>query len=125
MSLSVNFLIVSSVFMDEFHAIFAIYIKRTSILYGSPFQALLMTICIKPCADNGFSQLYALSILSGFSSSSVRRSSGDVGNPNGIPPIGVLGFTILPAGFGPGTTCFGYGALYLNPPGTSIDPIKV
>ena len=101
------------------------YINNKSILYGSPAQALLITMCIKPCAERGCSQLKALSILVGFPSLSISRSLGDVGKPSGIPSNGLFALESFPAGFGPGTTCFGKGGLYLKPPGVSIDPKKI
>jgi len=54
-----------AVFIAEFHAMLAMYIKRVSIEYGFAFQALAMTICIMPCAAIGASQEKALSMRKG------------------------------------------------------------
>jgi hypothetical protein len=55
-SVSVSILMVSVVFIDEFQLMFAMNINRTSIGYGSPAQALRMTMCIMPWAASGASQ---------------------------------------------------------------------
>ncbi len=78
-SLSASIRIVSALFIAEFQAMLAIYIKSVSIGYGSPFHALVMTICIMPCAAIGASQENALSMRKGRPSASRSRSSGDSG----------------------------------------------
>ena len=55
----------SAVFMLEFHAMLAMNSSSVSIGYGSRFTALVITMCINPCADNGVSHEYALSMRSG------------------------------------------------------------
>ena len=77
-----------------------------SISYGSPATAFVTAICIKPWLAIGASQEYALSILKGFPSSSIARSSGSVGKPNGKLSSGCPGTTFLP-GFIGGTICLG------------------
>ena len=57
--------IVSAVFIAEFQATLAMYIKSVSIGYGSPFQALAMTMCIMPWAAIGASHENALSMRPG------------------------------------------------------------
>ena len=55
---------------------FAMYMNSVSIWYGSPAQALVMTMCIMPCAASGASQVNALSMRIGVPSSSSSRSCG-------------------------------------------------
>ena len=43
------------VFMVEFHAMLAMKIIKVSMRYGSPRVALVITVCIRPCADSGAS----------------------------------------------------------------------
>ena len=50
--------------------------------YGSPRQALVMTLCIRPCTASGYSHENALSMRTGLPSSSTNRSSGDAGQPS-------------------------------------------
>ncbi len=52
-------------FIDEFHAMLAMYMNSVSIWYGSPAWALAITVCISPCADIGASQVNALSMRTG------------------------------------------------------------
>ena len=42
-------------FIEEFQLMFAMYMNSTSTGYGSPFAALVMTICISPWAAIGAS----------------------------------------------------------------------
>ncbi len=69
----------SAVFMLEFHAMLAMNSSSVSMRYGSPLAALLITMCITPCADSGVSHEYALSMRSGLPSRSMTSSSGRVG----------------------------------------------
>jgi hypothetical protein len=46
---------VRAVFIDEFHAMFAMNSISVSIGYGSPSTALRITMCIMPCAAIGLS----------------------------------------------------------------------
>ena len=58
--LSVSMRRASLVFIDEFHAMFAMNSISVSIGYGSPRQALVMTLCIMPCTASGYSHENAL-----------------------------------------------------------------
>ena len=40
-----------AMFIDEFQPMLAMYMNSTSIGYGSPRAALVITMCIRPCAD--------------------------------------------------------------------------
>ena len=55
----------SAVFIVEFHAMLAMKISSVSIGYGSPRQALVMTLCIMPCTASGYSHENALSMRTG------------------------------------------------------------
>ncbi len=90
-SLSLSILRTSTVFIVEFHAMLAMKISSVSILYGSPRQALVMTLCIRPCTDSGYSQEKPLSMRTGLPSSSTNRSSGSAGQPSAMPSSGVFG----------------------------------
>ena len=83
----------ADVFMVEFHAMLAMNRSSVSIGYGSPRQALVMTLCIRPCADSGCSQEKPLSMRTGSPCSSTKRSSGPSGQPSGAPSSGVFGLT--------------------------------
>ena len=98
---------VSPGFIDEFHAMFAMYMNNVSILYGSPAQALAITMCIMPCAASGASQVNALSMRIAVPSSSNSRSCGPCGKPSAIPGIIVFGLLPLPTGAPAGG--FGFG----------------
>src|SRR5918996_723640 len=75
-SLAVSISIVPAVFMAEFQAMFAMYMNRVSIGYGSPLWALVITRCNRPWAASGASQENALSMRKGRPSGSIKRSSG-------------------------------------------------
>ena len=87
-SRSVSMAAVSAVFMAEFQAMFAMYMKRVSMGYGSPAQALRITVCIIPWAAIGASHENALSILVGRPAASTSKSSGPRGKPSGGPGMG-------------------------------------
>jgi hypothetical protein len=53
------------VFMVLFQAILAMNIIKVSMRYGSPRVALVITLCIRPCADSGCSQEKAWSMRMG------------------------------------------------------------
>ena len=107
-----------------FHAMLAMKISSVSSLYGSPRQALVMTLCIRPCTDSGYSQENALSMRTGVPSLSTNRSSGSAGQPSARPSSGLPGRT--PSGpfgvFAQGGIGRGNGALWRNPPGRSMVP---
>ena len=81
------------VFMVEFHAMFAMKISSVSRRYGSPLIALVMTLCISPCADSGCSHEKPLSMRIGLPSSLSASSSGCAGKPSGAAGSGVFGCT--------------------------------
>src|ERR1700730_7772539 len=112
-SLSVSIRIVSAVFIAEFQAMLAMYMKSVSMEYGSPFHALAMTMCIRPGAAIGASQEKALSMRKGWPDASMIRSSGESGYPSGTPGNDFPGTTCSgrPAGLGPGGAGFGCGDL--------------
>ena len=87
------------VFIEEFHAMLAIKRINVSMEYGSALTALVITMCIAPCAANGDSHEYALSILSGRPSASMARSSGRVGKPSGDLESGVSGASMIAPSF--------------------------
>ena len=89
--LSFSILRTSAVFMVEFHAMLAMKISSVSMRYGSPRQALVMTLCISPCTDSGYSQEKALSMRTGLPSSLTNRSSGSAGQPSAMPSSGWFG----------------------------------
>ena len=95
--------------MAEFHAMLAMYMNSTSMGYGSPRQALPITMCISPCADRGASHENALSIRMAVPSSSTSRSSGPWGKPKCGPGSGRLGLTSpgRPVGRGSESNPFG------------------
>lgn len=76
------------VFIDEFHAMLAMYMNSVSILYGSPACAFEMTMCISPCADIGLSQVNALSMRAAVPSGFSARSSGPWTKPSAGRPAG-------------------------------------
>ena len=104
---------VPAVFIDEFQPMLAMYRNSRSTGYGSPAQALRITMCIRPWAATGASHEYALSIRRGLPSASTSRSSGPIGKPSGGPASGVFGATwpALPAGRTGGGTGRGKGGL--------------
>ena len=117
----------STVFIVEFHAMLAMKISNVSIGYGSPRQALVMTLCIIPCTASGYSHENALSIRTGVPSSLTNRSSGSAGQPSPRPSSGVSGRiasgvlgVLAQGGIGRGN-----GALCRKPPGRSIVPSSV
>ena len=91
--LSSSILRTSTVFIDEFHAMFAMKIISVSMGYGSPRHAFVMTLCITPCTASGYSHENALSMRTGAPSSSMKRSSGAAGQPSGPLASGVFGLT--------------------------------
>ena len=123
--MSVIYFMAFSTFIDEFHAIFAIYINKTSILYGSPAQALWSAICIIPCIASGYSHEKALSSLVGSPFSSTAKSSGPDGNPSGSKGNDPNGSAALLAIFLWGGHGLGNGGLYRNAPGQSIAPSTI
>ena len=110
--------------MLEFQAMLAMNSSSVSIGYGSPRQALPITLCIRPCADNGYSHEKPLSIRTGSPSSSTHRSCGDSGQPSGGASSGVFGLIDCGplGGRALGGTARGYGALCRKPPGRSMVP---
>ena len=112
-SLSVSISTVSAGFMAEFQLMFAMYRNKVSMGYGSPLQALWMTICIMPWAASGASHENALSMRPGVPSASIIRSSGPAGKPSGGPASGVPGATWSgrPVGLIVGGQGFGKGGL--------------
>ena len=102
----------------------AMKMNRVSIGYGSPRQALVMTLCIRPCTDRGYSQEKALSMRTGPPSASTNRSSGLAGQPSGMPSSGVFGCTACGplGGLAQGGIGRGNGALWRKPPGRSMVP---
>ena len=112
------------VFMVEFQAMLAMKISSVSSRYGSPRVALVITVCIRPCADSGCSQENAWSMRIGVPSSSIASSSGLAGKPSGAALSGVFGLImsgeLKARKFG--TMWRGYGALWRKPPGASIVP---
>ena len=126
-SLSLSMRRTSSTFMVEFHAMLAMKMRSVSIGYGSPRQALVMTLCIIPCTASGYSHENALSMRTGRPSSSTKRSSGSAGQPSGAPSSGWSGFTasgvegvLAHGGMGRGN-----GVLWRKPPGRSMVPRSV
>ncbi|CAA2109012.1 hypothetical protein VVAX_05282 [Variovorax paradoxus] len=83
------------VFMLEFHAMLAMKISSVSMRYGSPLAALVITLCMSPCADSGCSQENAWSMRIGEPSGLIASSSGLAGNPSGAALSGVFGW-IMP-----------------------------
>ena len=81
------------VFIVEFHAMLAMKIINVSMRYGSPLTALVITLCIMPCADSGYSQENALSMRIGEPSGLTASSSGCAGKPSGAAGRGVFGWT--------------------------------
>jgi hypothetical protein len=79
----------SAVFIVEFHAMLAMKISSVSMRYGSPRQALVMTLCISPCTDSGYSHEKALSMRTGEPSSLTKRSSGSPASPAPCRPAAV------------------------------------
>ena len=114
----------ATVFMVEFHAMFDMKISSVSSRYGSPRVALVITVCIRPCADSGCSHENAWSIRIGVPSASIASSSGLAGKPSGAALSGVFGWImsgeLKARKFG--TMWRGYGALWRKPPGASIVP---
>ena len=55
-SLSVSQRMVSPVFIAEFQLMLAMNSNSTSIVCGSPAQALRITVCIMPCTASGYAQ---------------------------------------------------------------------
>ena len=112
------------VFMVEFQAMLAMKIMSVSSRYGSPRVALVITVCIRPCADSGCSQENAWSMRIGVPSSPMASSSGLAGKPSGAALSGVFGLImsgeLKARKFG--TMWRGYGALWRKPPGASIVP---
>ena len=53
-SLSVSQRMVSAVFIAEFQLMLAMNRNSMSIVYGSPAQALRITVCIMPCTASGY-----------------------------------------------------------------------
>lgn len=80
-------------FIDEFHAMFAMKIISVSIGYGSPRHAFVITLCIRPCTASGYSHENALSMRTGPPCSSTNKSSGAAGQPSGPAASGVFGRT--------------------------------
>ena len=124
LSLSLSILRTSTVFMVEFQAMLAMKIISVSILYGSPRQALVMALCIRPCTDSGYSQEKPLSSRTGPPFSSTNRSSGSAGQPSAMPSSGRFGCTAFgwlgvraQGGIGRGN-----GTLWRKPPGRSMVP---
>ena len=101
-SLSVSQPIVSAVFIDEFQLMFAMNISSVSILYGSPAQALRITVCIMPCADSGYAHENAWSIRRGLPLASTSRSSGACTKPSGAASSTPFAWRVLPGRFGGG-----------------------
>ena len=64
------------VFMVEFQAMLAMKISSVSSRYGSPRVALVITVCIRPCADSGCSQENAWSMRIGVPSASIAELLG-------------------------------------------------
>ena len=112
------------VFIDEFQAMLAMNSISVSIGYGSPRQALVIALCIRPCTDSGYSQEKPLSRRTGPPSSSTNRSSGEAGKPSGMPSSGAPGCTAsgLFGGLAQGGIGRGKGALWRKPPGRSMVP---
>ncbi len=122
--LSLSILRTSLVFIVEFHAMLAMKMSKVSIGYGSPRQALVMTLCISPCTDSGYSHENALSMRTGLPSSFTNRSSGSAGQPSAMPSSGRFGCTARES-FGVrahGGIGRGNGALWRKPPGRSMVP---
>ena len=82
------------VFMVLFQAMLAMKISSVSMRYGSPLTALVMTLCISPCADSGCSHENAWSMRIGEPSALMASSSGLAGKPSGAAFSGVFGWII-------------------------------
>ena len=123
-SRSLSILRTSTVFIDEFHAMLAMKIISVSMPYGSPRQALVITLCIMPCTASGYSQEKALSMRTGPPSASTNKSSGPAGQPSASPARGVSGRTASGpfGGLATGGIARGNGALWRKPPGRSMVP---
>ena len=80
------------VFIELFQAMLAMKISSVSSRYGSPLTALVITLCIMPCADSGCSQENAWSMRIGDPSALIASSSGCAGKPSGAALSGVLGW---------------------------------
>ena len=106
----------------------AMKIISVSMRYGSPRQALVITLCIRPCTESGYSQENPLSMRTGAPSSSTNRSSGAPGQPSASPASGVFGCTRLrarSASWPAGGMARGNGALWRKPPGRSMVPSRL
>ena len=117
---------VSTVFIVEFHAMFAMKIISVSMRYGSPRQALVITLCIMPCTDSGYSQENALSMRTG-PPSLVDEQIVGLGRPAqrqaGERRIRLHAFGLFGV-FASGGMPRGNGALWRKPPGRSMVPSK-
>ena len=74
----------------------AMNISSVSIRYGSPAQALRITVCIIPCAASGYAHENAWSMRRGLPSASTTRSSGPCTNPSGPASSAPLSLRVLP-----------------------------
>ena len=54
-SFAVRWRSTAGMFIDEFQLMLAMYMNSTSTGYGSAVAALVMTMCIRPCAASGAS----------------------------------------------------------------------